>query len=105
MGSDEYRQINYADELLYRAANANLDRFIEVVGRDVFQDALEKFRRAKEKMKNECPTTVHTCDSNGKLVPQRERSKCYHTDAGCGYECVDALFDNGKMGAWLENSR
>ena len=99
--SNEYRELNYADELLYRVANANLDRYIDFIGQEIFSEALEKFRQAKARMERECPSLVHTCDSDGNLVPRNKRPKCYWKDAGCGYECVDKLFDNGKKGAWM----
>lgn len=104
IASNEYRELNYADELLYRVANANLDRFIRNIGRVEFEEALHMFRQAKQRMNKECETVVHKCDANGKLVPPNKRSKCYRRDAGCGFECVDSLFDNGKRGAWISGA-
>ena len=102
--SNEYREMNYKDELLYRVANANLDRFIDVIGRDVFEKALQDYRQAKQKMEQACSDVVRICGPNGEFIPPKRRSSCYYNDSGCGYECVDKLFDNGKRGAWLDRS-
>ena len=99
LDSDQYRQANYGDELLYRVANANLDRFIDVVGRDVFQEALGRFRAAKSMVESHCPAVKGKCDAFGNFVKMEKRDKCYYQDYGCGYECADKLFDNGKIGA------
>jgi len=96
--SNEYREANYGDELLYRVANSNLDRFIDFVGRDTFVKSLREFRNAKEKVEKAC-LRVGKCDTKGTFIPLPQRSKCYYADYGCGYECADAIFDDGYIGA------
>eukprot|EP00977_Amphora_coffeiformis_P021220 scaffold9062_cov154-Amphora_coffeaeformis.AAC.6 len=99
--SNEYRETNYGDELLYRVANSNLDRFIDFVGRDTFAEALRRFHEAKEKVEKHCPRVNGKCDTNGNVIPPQQRSKCYYADYGCGYQCADEMFDDGKIGANL----
>lgn len=103
--SQEYRRSNYGDELLYRVANSNLDRFIDFVGRATFNEALRRFRESKEKVEKQCPPSSETgpCDASGNYVPGKQRAQCYYADYGCGYKCADNLFDRGKIGALLEN--
>ena len=103
--SNAFRERHYGDELLYRVASANLDIFIHnVIGKEKFAKALEAFQQAKARVQMECPPIVGHCSSTGELVPPEQQTKCYHNDYGCGYECIDKLFDNGKTGAWLDDS-
>ena len=102
--SNDYREANYGDELLYRVANSNLDMFIDFVGRDVFTEALRKFHEAKGKVDKHCTSVKGKCDANGNFVPQAQRAMCYYQDYGCGYECADEIFDDGHIGARIKQS-
>lgn len=90
--SPEWKRMNFGDELLYEAVNANLDRFIDAIGRNVFQEAMEAFQRAKEQVRLHCPPVISPCTSNGTKVPREQLTKCYIEDSGCGFECLDSLF-------------
>ena len=76
-----------------------------MIGKEKFDNALEAFHQAKARMEQECPPRVGRCSSAGELVPEDQVTPCYHNDYGCGYQCIDKLFDHGKRGAWLEDSK
>lgn len=85
--SNEWLNLNYADEILWRAANASLDKTIEeTLGRHRFDAALQEYKRLKRVILDACPADFG-CNSHGKPLPVIE--KCYDRDFGCGYECID----------------
>lgn len=88
--SDEWLAMNYADEILFRAANASLDRTIEhVIGRERFQHSLQEFLRLKEKVLQACGSRLgFGCSDTGEPL---EEEQCYFLDFGCGYSCVDSV--------------
>ena len=89
--SEEWLAMNYADEILFRAANASLDRTIESIGRDRFDLALQEFLRLKEQVLQECGSRLgFGCTDQGEPV---EEEQCYFRDFGCGYSCVDSVVD------------
>jgi hypothetical protein len=89
--SNEWLNLNYADEILWRAANASLDKTIETLGRNRFQSALQEYKRLQHLVFEACPQDFG-CTSDGKPLPVIE--KCYDRDFGCGYECIDMVVLN-----------
>jgi hypothetical protein len=90
--SDEWRAMNYADEILFRAANASLDRTIAAIGPDLFASKLNEFQRLKEKVLQTCGSRLgFGCSDQGVPLPEEQ---CYLRDFGCGYSCVDDVVDN-----------
>jgi hypothetical protein len=89
--SNEWLNLNYADEILWRAANASLDMTIEALGRNRFDAALQEYKRLKQVVSESCPQDFG-CTSDGKPMPVIE--KCYDRDFGCGYECIDMVVLN-----------
>jgi len=87
LNSKTWLAMNYADEILYRAANASLDRTIDdVIGRDRFRTALKEYRRLKILVQNHCgPLHGTGCTKDGTPIPE----PCYDRDFGCGYQCLD----------------
>lgn len=89
--SDEWLAMNYADEILYRAANASLDRTIEQLGRERFDRSLDDFKQLKEKVLSACGSRLgYGCSDKGEPLPEEQ---CYLRDFGCGYSCVDSIVD------------
>jgi len=87
--SDEWLAMNYADEILYRAANISLDLTIDRIGREKFALALAEFQRLKLKAVEVCSDRLGLgCDVEGRSLPEEE---CYDRDFGCGYKCVDTM--------------
>jgi hypothetical protein len=101
--SDQWYAQNYGDYLLYHAANKSLDLTIDKLGRDQFQKALDKYRRAKKLVDDECSSkAVFPCSNNGTNKYHSSKEDCYSFDEGCGYPCVDALLSREK---WIEQPR
>uniref|UniRef100_A0A7S3LET5 Uncharacterized protein n=1 Tax=Amphora coffeiformis TaxID=265554 RepID=A0A7S3LET5_9STRA len=89
--SDEWLAMNYADEILFRAANASLDRTIEQLGRERFERKLQEFRQLKERVLEMCGDRLgFGCTDQGEVL---EEEQCYLRDFGCGYSCVDSVVD------------
>lgn len=95
LSSDEWFHHNRGDYLLYHAVNKSIDFTIEsVIGRDVFEQALQTFLQIKAHADKHCQYKS-PCIGEEKYRPRdEERSKCYVEDWGCGYECLDSLFEN-----------
>jgi hypothetical protein len=89
--------MNYADYLLYEAANRSLDLTIERIGRDRFDRALADFRRIEAKAMEVCGDHLGSgCTGDGVALPE---TTCYVRDFGCGYMCVDAMLRDEKISA------
>jgi hypothetical protein len=86
--------MNYADYVLYEAANRSLDLTIEQIGRDRFDLALADFRRLKAKATQVCGEHAGLgCTGDGIALPE---NTCYVRDFGCGHKCVDAMLRDEK---------
>lgn len=82
--------MNYADEILHRAANFSLDLTIEHIGRDRFRRSLREFQNLAENARRYCKERIGTgCTDDGKPVQPIE--PCYERDFGCGYQCIDEM--------------
>jgi hypothetical protein len=86
--SDYWKRYIAADVALYKAAQASLDKTIEKLGRQEFEDNLSEFRIAKEKAQIRCEDrTIYRCNPAGEYIGMN--STCLMWDVGCGYECLD----------------
>ena len=95
LNSTEFSDLMKIDNALYNAVNKSIDSTIEhVIGRDTFDQRMQEFLLAKEKVNGFCQGKIKTvCDSNGTVVPEQNQSKCYNKgDVGCGYECLNEVF-------------
>lgn len=90
--SSEWLAMNYADEILFRAANASLDKTIEQrIGRARFEAALHEFGQLKAAVLETCGSRLgFGCTDQGEPVQEEQ---CYYRDFGCGYACVDSVVD------------
>jgi hypothetical protein len=88
--SHEWLAMNYADEILYRAANASLDMTIDqTLGRDRFDVALVEYRRLQKKVTEHCGQRLGSgCTADGQVI-ETQQEECYDRDFGCGFLCVD----------------
>jgi hypothetical protein len=93
-GTKAWLAMNYADYVLYEAANRSLDLTIERIGRDRFDRALADFRRLEAKALQVCGDHLGSgCTGDGVALPE---TTCYLRDFGCGYKCVDAMLRDEK---------
>jgi hypothetical protein len=88
--SDAFTAMNYADYLLYHAADVSLNLTIQHIGRDKFDKALADFRALKQRVQEACGERLGSgCTSDGKPILPRE--SCYMRDFGCGYKCINEV--------------
>lgn len=85
--SETWRELSKGDYLMYLAANASLDRTIESLGREEFEDKLAMLRYSKRLVATEC-TNILSLNSAAGAARQ---SDCLYYDAGCGNACFDKL--------------
>jgi hypothetical protein len=87
--SEYWNKIINWDRLLYKAVNRSLDMTIDRLGRDLFNDNLEKFRSSNLVARDRClPQNVFPCTATGE---QNKNASCLWSDSGCGYKCLDEL--------------
>jgi hypothetical protein len=93
------------DQVLYRAANKSLDLTIDRLGRDIFQDNLEKFQQAQALAKeiclghNETKIRFPCSPSRNGLAPLRHKeTDCLWKDSACGSSCLDQV--SVQLGLW-----
>jgi hypothetical protein len=84
------------DEMLYEVANRSLDLTIDALGRDSFEEKLQRFRRAQTLAREKCSAGLKLpCSSNGIRAKVLDINKfecdCLWLDSGCGYKCLDAI--------------
>jgi hypothetical protein len=83
------------DFLLYAAANESLDLTIAALGRLRFAKELERHRRLQKIADDACLDEIDfPCSSNGTSQKKLAARNCLWNDAGCGYACVNDLFQN-----------
>lgn len=86
------------DEMLYNAAYRSLDLTIDSLGREQFEEKLEKFRRAQKLALEKCSSNLTMpCSPEGVrakvLDVNKFASDCLWLDSGCGYKCLDEISD------------
>jgi len=94
LDGDVWQTKSQYDLLLYEAANRSLDRTIDtVLGRDAFEQNLQKYMDAVRLAKDRCLSkTVFPCDQDGKYHPPPE-TDCLWNDSACGGDCLDEIAD------------
>lgn len=86
--SDQWKQSNAVDILLYQAVYKSLDNTIRDIGQDVFDKELAQFREAQQKANEYCQDKViGFCSSGGILNPPKDRT-CVIWGEGCDYACL-----------------
>jgi hypothetical protein len=96
--SKEWRYMNYADEVLYRAANYSLDLTIQRLGTHRFQTAMRDYQALAMQVYEQCPEPPGcTPGADTARVGQVTEAGCYVEDFGCGYECVDDIVNRNKQ--------
>jgi Galactose-3-O-sulfotransferase len=88
----EWTNVVYWDEVLYRMANASLDKTIdETLGRARFEQQLQTFRSVLAVSRTRClETVIFPCSANGTRIPDNE-TDCLWRDSGCGYHCLNQV--------------
>jgi len=105
--SPEWRARVEWDKQLYRAANQSLDMTINALGKQKFQQELERFRHTRAIAQHQCvPITKFPCSEarNGKSPLRHNQTDCLWKDSGCGSDCLDGIaesitFGDKKLGA------
>ncbi|KAL7577563.1 hypothetical protein ACA910_015092 [Epithemia clementina (nom. ined.)] len=89
--SPEWQHMIRGDLLLYKAANASLDRTIEALGKDKFQQNFRAFQAGMKLAENHCKGRVQsTCSEGGDYIPPENRT-CYIWGEACDHECLNDL--------------
>ena len=86
------------DEMLYNAAYQSLDLTIDSLGRKLFEEKLQKFRRAQKLAQEKCSFNLTLpCSPEGVRAKVLDVNKfvsdCLWLDSGCGYKCLDEISD------------
>ena len=88
----EWKRLIRISEALHRAANARLDRTIESLGRERFQQALDRNAEAQRHISENCVTDELTpCSNSSGPVPRK--NICIDRDMGGGFDCIDKVAD------------
>jgi hypothetical protein len=83
---------------LYEAAYRSLDRTIEQLGRDLFEEELAKYRTAQQMVASRCePDVKLPCSRTGERR-RDEDTDCLVADIGCGFDCLDQVAT--ELGLW-----
>lgn len=98
LSSPEWIAQNYGDYLLYHASNRSLDMTIERIGRPRFAAELKRYREAMALVDRECSATaIFPCSVDGQAQFEKASQNCYLHDSGCGYRCIDRVWENYKL--------
>lgn len=93
----DFRKEN-GDFLLHAIANRSLEMTIESLGRDRFNQELQKHRQLKAFTMKHCQNnTTFPCSTSGEWQEGFQES-CYDYDVGCGYRCIDDVLDRYESG-------
>jgi len=89
--SDEWKTAIQGDLLLYKAAQASLDRTIAALGEEKFRHNLEALRRGLKLAESHCKGRVRTlCSDGGEAIPFHNNT-CYVWGEACDHECLGEL--------------
>ena len=92
LGND-FRRWNH-DYALYALANRSLDWTIDAVGRELVNLETLKLRAAQAYAEAMCQDkAIFPCSPNGTAQAELAKANCYYGDNGCGYPCIQELFD------------
>jgi len=86
--SEEFEAFIEADVLLYKAANASLDKTISEIGRERVEKTVQQLRWAQRQVEEKCRHVRFPCSSQGEY---QKETDCFLSDIGCGHNCIDTL--------------
>lgn len=90
--SDTWFAQNYGDYVLRAAANASLDKTINMLGRTRVKQAVDAYRRLKTLVHETCASeAIFPCSLDGKNQFEASVKNCYKKDQGCGFACIDKV--------------
>jgi hypothetical protein len=86
--SQDWYERTRGGNLLYATVNLSLDLTIQSFQKDVFQEALWKYKWALKEAQKRCRHVKFPCSAGGVLNPDHD---CVLWDSGCGYDCLDKV--------------
>jgi hypothetical protein len=87
-----YKNLDY---LLYNAVNASLDKTISMLGTEKVDQTVRMLRLLREQVEAQCrDKAIFPCSANGTQQLEHSSKNCYWYDSGCGYPCVDKVFEH-----------
>ena len=101
--SNEWQEMVSYSNLIYKAANISLDLTIQKLG-PAFHKAKKEHEYLIFLAKTICENrTIFPCSATGVKQHNESEKHCYHKDFGCGYPCLDELYDNYTKGINIES--
>jgi len=95
--SPEWKRNHALMDEIYAAVNRSLDLTIENIGREKFDKALKEHKYLLELGNKECgPKAIFPCSRDGVYQIKESKKSCYYKDHGCGYACLDELYEREK---------
>ena len=95
LSSEDWKNKTYIVNLLHEAANQSLDLTIKAIGQSKFDKALSEHRYLQSLVQKTCASTaIYPCSDDGVFQEELSSKNCYESDFGCGYPCIDQLYDN-----------
>lgn len=90
---DEYLSTSFVEDnddfVLYSAANASLDKTIDLIGRDFVEKEVRKHQYLQKVADKQCQEEADfPCSDEGVHQLTLSRKSCFERDWGCGHECV-----------------
>ena len=95
LDSPAWKHKNAFTNEIHAAINRSLDLTIDHVGRQKFEEALSEHRHLLELSKKLCgDKAFFPCSREGVIQLEESKKSCYLKDHGCGYACLDDLYQN-----------
>ena len=95
LSSDEWGERNKILFMMHEAVNKSIDLTIQKIGQDKFDKALSEHRYLQSLVQRRCaPTAIYPCSDEGVFQEKLSNANCYESDFGCGYPCIDELYNN-----------
>jgi len=96
LSSEDWKEKTKVISMSHKTVNEILDRTIQtVIGQSKFDEALSEHKYLQSLVHNVCaPTAKFPCSKDGVLQEDLSRKNCYDGDMGCGYPCIDDLYEN-----------
>lgn len=95
LSSEDWENKNYIINLMHEAVNQSLDLTIKAIGQSKFDKALSEHRSLQSLVQKTCASTaIYPCSDVGVFQEELSSKNCYESDFGCGYPCIDELYDN-----------
>ncbi len=89
--SEEWQSHIAADVEMYKAVHKSLDRTIDALGRQEFEEKLATFKKALKLAGTHCVGRIRTmCSSSGEVI-RPVNTTCYFWGEGCDHDCIDEL--------------